>query len=1161
MPPRRAAGPKRAASPPRSGPSGAKRGRAAPAASSRGADAAAAADRVAGDDDADADAARSSPLPPSSSDPTSPAPASDLEAVLASGGTRIPASGAGHGCVHDVARPSVAPPPDPLSRPYDPANPAKAYAFELDTFQRKSVEVMERRESVLVAAHTSAGKTVVAEYAIAMALRDKQRVVYTSPLKALSNQKFRQLKDEFGDVGLMTGDNVIDPDAGCLVMTTEILRSMLYKGGEVMREVGWVIFDEVHYMRDPDRGVAWEETIVMLPDAVRYAFLSATIPNAREFAEWIAKVKRQTCHIVYTDFRPTPLVHYLFPAGGDGVYNCRDREGTFRRENFLRALNAIKGASERDGFASDRVAHGRGGGGGGGGGGDGRGGGGSGDQRASGPSDIFKLVDMCVRKNFDPVIVFAFSKSECEGLVDQLEKQHVDLLGEDEKLLVDGIFGAAVDDLSEDDKRLPGIQNILPTLRRGVGVHHAGLLPRVKEIVELLFQENLVKVLFATETMSTGLNMPTKTVVFTSPRKFDGSGYRWISGGEYTQMAGRAGRRGLDAEGKVITMIDERMDPKVAREMLMGRSDPLNSAFKLSYGMLVNLTRLEGDFAETVMRKSFAQFQNDRERPRLEAEAADLELELANMVVPGERDVAEYVNVRDALAVTRAEIRAMVFDDPRVAAPFLQEGRLARVCVADPAAAMKDARRAGEDGGVAARVAADVATEWAVVCGRDRKPGTDEYVVEVVCAVEEDARGRVKIAPVDSNVTNNSGERTDEHTNADRSRGGVKHLGVRKLSLPLSQIDALSSVRLYLPKDLVAIEARRRVIASAAEAVRRFGGAAPLLDAGADFGLAESAKYQRLARRAHALDAMLDDARAKLETAILDEEKKDPTKGPPESSKKDPPKKGPESSKEDPRAADPSSSLLSRRVAAYAAKRELASAAKAARRRAEKSGGLILRDELKRRLRVLRRLGMLTEDSVVTLKGRVACEMITTDALVASELMLGGELKELARSRKPLVAALFGALVWGEGSGDAEQAARLVSAPCRATHELVASAARTVGKQEVECEVERNVSEYVDAFRPEAMEMFARWCEGGAFSEIMAMTARGGNDARGRGGPGAGAHEGSVVRGIRRAQDLIACFADAARVVGDVDFEEDLRAVKDAMTRDIVNCPSLFVDQ
>ena len=621
---------------------------------------------------------------------------------------------------------------------------------------------------------------------------------------------------------------------------------------------------------------------------------------------------------------------------------------------------------------------------------------------------------------------------------------------------MDGIFGAAVDDLSEDDKRLPGIQNILPTLRRGVGVHHAGLLPRVKEIVELLFQENLVKVLFATETMSTGLNMPTKTVVFTSPRKFDGSGYRWISGGEYTQMAGRAGRRGLDAEGKVITMIDERMDPKVAREMLMGRSDPLNSAFKLSYGMLVNLTRLEGDFAETVMRKSFAQFQNDRERPRLEAEAADLELQLANMVVPGERDVAEYVNVRDALAVTRAEIRAMVFDDPRVAAPFLQEGRLARVCVADPAAAMKDARRGRGRRRRRAR-------------RRRRRDG----VGGGVRPRQETGNGRVRRRGGVRGRGGRAGPGEDRARRFERheyefGRASFRRAHERRWvagrretfggseALPAALADRRAELGAPVPSEGPRRDrgeaARRASAGGGGSAVR---GAAPLLDAGADFGLAASAKYQRLARRAHALDAMLDDARAKLETAVLDEEK-DPTKGPPESSKKDPtPIKGPESSKEDPRAADPSSSLLSRRVAAYAAKRELASAAKAARRRAEKSGGLILRDELKRRLRVLRRLGMLTEDSVVTLKGRVACEMITTDALVASELMLGGELKELARSRKPLVAALFGALVWGEGSGDAEQAARLVSAPCRATHELVASAVRTVGKQEVECEVER----------------------------------------------------------------------------------------------------------
>eukprot|EP00740_Mantoniella_antarctica_P004129 CAMPEP_0181348690 /NCGR_PEP_ID=MMETSP1106-20121128/318_1 /TAXON_ID=81844 /ORGANISM="Mantoniella antarctica, Strain SL-175" /LENGTH=329 /DNA_ID=CAMNT_0023461015 /DNA_START=66 /DNA_END=1051 /DNA_ORIENTATION=+ len=263
----------------------------------------------------------------------------DVEAVLAAGGSRIHGVGSGHGCLHDVVYPEGWT-PDPKAGKYDPNNPAKHYKFELDTFQQKSIEVMEAGESVMVSAHTSAGKTVVAEYAIAMALRDGQRVVYTSPLKALSNQKFRELRDEFVDVGLMTGDTTINTDASCLVMTTEVLRSMLYRGGEVMREVGWVIFDEIHYMRDPERGVVWEETIVLLPDAVKYAFLSATIPNAKEFAEWIVRVHKQPCHLVYTDFRPTPLEHYIFPSGGDGIYLSYDRDNKFRQDNFLQAINA-----------------------------------------------------------------------------------------------------------------------------------------------------------------------------------------------------------------------------------------------------------------------------------------------------------------------------------------------------------------------------------------------------------------------------------------------------------------------------------------------------------------------------------------------------------------------------------------------------------------------------------------------------------------------------------------------------------------------------------------------------------------------------------------------------------------------------------------------------
>jgi len=192
-----------------------------------------------------------------------------------------------------------------------------------------------------VAAHTSAGKTAIAEYAIAQSLKKKARVIYTSPIKALSNQKYRELAEEFKDVGLMTGDVTINETASCLVMTTEILRSMLYNGSEVVREMAWVIFDEVHYMRDKERGVVWEETMILLPEKVKYVFLSATIPNAREFAEWICKIKQQPCSVVYTDFRPTPLQHYLFPTGAEGIYLVVDETGKFREDNFARAIQVI----------------------------------------------------------------------------------------------------------------------------------------------------------------------------------------------------------------------------------------------------------------------------------------------------------------------------------------------------------------------------------------------------------------------------------------------------------------------------------------------------------------------------------------------------------------------------------------------------------------------------------------------------------------------------------------------------------------------------------------------------------------------------------------------------------------------------------------------------
>jgi ATP-dependent RNA helicase DOB1 len=271
-------------------------------------------------------------------------------------------------CVHEVAIPPGFVCTDDINGtiedPIYTGTPAKLYPFTLDPFQEIAVACLERKESVLVSAHTSAGKTAIAEYAVAMSFRERQRVIYTSPLKALSNQKYRELHEEFSDVGLMTGDVSIAPNASCIVMTTEILRGMLYRGSEVLKEVAWVIFDEIHYMRDRERGVVWEETIIFLPPEIKMVFLSATLSNATEFAEWICDLHKKPCHVVYTDFRPTPLQHYAFPVGGSGLYLIVDEKGQFREDSFMKLVMSFDkegGSAQGDGFSSPVTISGKGG--------------------------------------------------------------------------------------------------------------------------------------------------------------------------------------------------------------------------------------------------------------------------------------------------------------------------------------------------------------------------------------------------------------------------------------------------------------------------------------------------------------------------------------------------------------------------------------------------------------------------------------------------------------------------------------------------------------------------------------------------------------------------------------------------------------------------------
>ncbi|XP_020409735.1 DExH-box ATP-dependent RNA helicase DExH10 isoform X1 [Prunus persica] len=714
-------------------------------------------------------------------------------------------------CVHEVAIPSEYTSTKgesvhgTLSNPVYNGKAAKTYEFTLDPFQQISVACLERNESVLVSAHTSAGKTAVAEYAIAMAFRDKQRVIYTSPLKALSNQKYRELSQEFKDVGLMTGDVTISPNASCLVMTTEILRGMLYRGSEVLKEVAWVIFDEIHYMKDRERGVVWEESIIFMPPAVKMVFLSATMSNATEFAEWICNLHKQPCHVVYTDFRPTPLQHYVFPVGGNGLYLVVDENELFREENFVKLHDTFSkqksdGHRSSNGKASGRTAKGG---------------------TASGGSDIFKIVKMIMERKFQPVIIFSFSRRECEQHAMSMSK--LDFNTQEEKDDVEDVFRKAVLCLNEEDRQLPAIELMLPLLQRGIAVHHSGLLPVIKELVELLFQEGLVKALFATETFAMGLNMPAKTVVFTAVKKWDGDSHRYIGSGEYIQMSGRAGRRGKDDRGICIIMIDEQMEMNTLKDMVLGKPAPLVSTFRLSYYSILNLlSRAEGQFtAEHVIKNSFHQFQHEKALPDIGKKVSNLEQEVAILDASGEAEVAEYHKIKLDIAQLEKKMMTEITRPERVLY-FLLPGRLVKI------------REGGTDWG------------WGVVVNVVKKPSSALGSLP--------SRGGGYIVDTLLHCSPGSSENSSQPKPCPPRPGEKGEMHVVPVQLPL--ISALSKLRISIPSDLRPLEARQSILLAVQELGTRFPQGLPKLNPVKDMGI-EDPEIVDLVNQIEALEQKL----------------------------------------------------------------------------------------------------------------------------------------------------------------------------------------------------------------------------------------------------------------------------------------------------------------
>jgi ATP-dependent RNA helicase HelY len=468
-------------------------------------------------------------------------------------------------------------------------------SFELDPFQREACEALEQGSGVLVCAPTGAGKTVVGEFAVHLALGQGRKCFYTTPIKALSNQKYNDLVQRHGPdkVGLLTGDNAINGDAPVVVMTTEVLRNMLYTGSATLRDLGYVVMDEVHYLADRFRGAVWEEVIIHLPESVTLVSLSATVSNAEEFAEWLVTVRGET-RVVVSEHRPVPLWQHMLVGKRmfDLFHDATAAQMHEVHPELLRHTREVtRRQQEQDWSSKGRPGRGR---------------------RNIGPPRP-DVVDRLDREGLLPAILFVFSRAGCDAAVAQCLAAGLRLTDPEERAEIRRVVESRTTAIPNDDLTVLGYWEWLDGLERGLAAHHAGMLPAFKEVVEELFVRGLIKAVFATETLALGINMPARCVVLERLVKFNGEAHVDLTPGEYTQLTGRAGRRGIDVEGHAVVIWTPEVDPRHVAGLASTRTYPLRSSFRPSYNMAVNLVSSVGAAAaRELLESSFAQFQADR---------------------------------------------------------------------------------------------------------------------------------------------------------------------------------------------------------------------------------------------------------------------------------------------------------------------------------------------------------------------------------------------------------------------------------------------------------------------------------------------------------------------------------------------------------------------
>ncbi len=513
---------------------------------------------------------------------------------------------------------------------------ATGYSFELDPFQVRACEALEDGLGVLVCAPTGAGKTVVGEFAVHRALRERRKCFYTTPIKALSNQKYADLVARHGEasVGLLTGDNSVNGDAPVVVMTTEVLRNMLYAGSGTLDGLGYVVMDEVHYLADRFRGAVWEEVIIHLPASVRLVSLSATVSNAEEFADWLVTVRGHT-EVIVDEHRPVPLWQHMMV--GRRMFDLfADADGSTREVD----PELVGYVRDQQRYAAPMRRGGR--------------------PRPWRPPSRVDVVERLDRDGLLPAITFIFSRAGCDAAVLQCLRSGLRLNDPAEAEAVRRIAEERTADLPAEDLDVLGYWEWLDGLQRGVAAHHAGMIPTFKETVEELFVRGLVKAVFATETLALGINMPARSVVLERLVKFNGETHADVTPGEYTQLTGRAGRRGIDVEGHAVMVWAPGVDPAQVAGLASTRTYPLRSSFRPSYNMAANLVgQMSRAEARQLLEASFAQFQADRSVVGLarqiqrNAEALD---GYARAMACHLGDFAEYAELRARLAARESTL-------------------------------------------------------------------------------------------------------------------------------------------------------------------------------------------------------------------------------------------------------------------------------------------------------------------------------------------------------------------------------------------------------------------------------------------------------------------------------------------------------------------------